>query len=408
MTGKVSAKKPLSVDKSRFIEVVEKSANPHILILRPHGFGKSYLINLLCSYYDRTRCDEFEQNYKTSYIANHPTTGKNKYFLLKFSFSSLSGKTVEEFQKNFCKIVIDSLKDFVAANKGFDFQIEEEFSNDPAFVFTSLCLSFSHQYPGEKIYLVIEDYDNYAYDVLFDNRTELANLDFVTDFYEAVKSVLNVAVGRTFITGVFPIALGSLFNGGLNSINNFTTYRAYQDIVGFTESELEEQLDIYLRSGKIKKEKDVILQDLKNVAGGYIFTPYSDGPLYNPRECTNLIHKLIDTNTNIASADSRYQQRLNTLLDLSEGIDLVKLLSKITAMEPIRLTAVASFLRLTVIKEYSEDELLSLLFYLGYLAIVPDSIKKMGTVALTCPNQHIRSYFEKYCKDKKIDLDPEQ
>ncbi len=408
MAERISVKKPLSVDKSRFIEVVEKNANPHILVLRPHGFGKSYLINLLCDYYDRTKKDDFEQNYKTSYIANHPTPNKNKYYLLKFSFSSLSGTTVEDFQKNFNETVMDSLKTFIEANKDFDFRIEGDFVNDPSFVFTSMCLSFSRQFPGEKIYLIIEDYDNYAYDVLFENKTEFSNLDFVIDFYEAVKSVLNVTIGRTFITGVFPIALGSLFSGGLNSVNNFTTYRAYQDIVGFTQSELEEQLDIYLRSGKIKQEKDVILKQLKDIAGGYIFTPYSDGYLYNPRECTTLVHKLISPRSKVESVDVRYQQRLNTLLDLSEGIELKNLLSKIIAMEPIKLTAITNFLRLTVVREYSSDDILSLLFYLGYLAIVPDSIKKMGSVALACPNQHVCEYFKNYCQDKKISLSDEE
>lgn len=404
MVGKSNVKKTLSVDKSHFIEVIEKSANPHILVLRPHGFGKSYFINLLSDYYDKSKIEEFEQNYKTSYIAMHPTPLKNKYHLLKFSFSNLSGDTVEVFKKNFNKIILDSISSFLKANKGFEFVVDKEFASDPIFVFTSMCLSFSHQYPGEKIYLVIEDYDNYAYDVLFENRTEFANLDFINDFYEAVKSVLNVTIGRTFITGVFPIALGSLFNGGLNSINNFTTYRAYQDIVGFTENELEEQLDIYLRSGKIQQEKSVILNQLKDIAGGYIFSPYSDASLYNPRECTSLVHKLIDPKDKVESVDDRYQSRLNTLLDLSEGLNLKDLLRKIINMEPIKLTAITNFLRLTVIKEYTADDILSLLFYLGYLAIVPDSIKKMGSVALTCPNKHISDYFKKYCDEKKIDL----
>ena len=412
---KVDFDKPLSIDKSNFIEVWEKSGNTHVLMLRPHGFGKSMFTELLDNYYDHSKSDVFIKNYGNTYIANHPTKNKSNYRVLRISFGNLRGCAVEKFEQVFSKDVADGIRDFAKKNPDLEFIIDENFVNAPDFLLTSLCLNFTQQFPGEKIFLIIEDYDNFAYDVLFENTIELCEIDMVTDFYNAIKSELNIVIGRTFITGVFPVSLGNLFDG-VNSIANYSTYRNYHDIVGFNEDDLNQFLDdrISFHGRKTKtsknakqqsKNKTQLLDELKDVAGGFVFSPHVSSNLFNSRNCEYYLQKEFSSDDPLEKERERYFQRLTTLLDLSNINDKDKLLSDICFGRRIKIGTINNFLRLTLVKNYQKDELLSLLFYLGYLTIDCNSIKTVGSAALICPNKFMEGMFREYCEDKNIDVD---
>ena len=394
--------KALNVDKSAFVETLEKCGSSHVLMLRPHGFGKSHLMDLLFSYYDKSSLASFNEKYAGTYIRMHPTTLKNSFRVLRFVFSSLGGADEQEFEANFKKIVLDGLDAFLKRNPDVDFALDDDMKADPIFALTGLCLNFSQQFPAEKIYLLIEDYDNFAYDVLFENRMELASADFLVVFYESIKSVLNVTIGRTFITGVLPIAFGSLFGeNGLNVVRNFASFRSFVDLDGFTAQELGAIAPDFAGKGKLGGVEKIV-QDLDATAGGYVFSPYSADPLYNPRDTAAYLQEKKTDGT-----DEKYQKRLNTILDLSQGFDLKDLIDRILRRDLIKLTSVTPFLRLSLVSSYNNSDLLSLLFYLGYLSMARDSIKKTGAVALVCPNDHIAGFFRRYYEDKKLDALPD-
>lgn len=412
---KVDFDKPLSIDKSQFIEVWEKSGNSHVLLLRPHGFGKSMFTELLDCYYDHSKSSQFSQHYGNSYIAFHPTKNKNNYRVLRISFGELTKCTLDQFHERFCKAVSDGIKAFAKNNPDLEFQVDENFIDAPDFLLTSLCLNFAQQFVGEKIFLIVEDYDNFAYDVLFDNRTEFCDLPIVTDFFNAVKSELNIVIGRTFITGVLPVAFGSIFEGA-NSLTNITTYRNYHDLVGFTDSNLDQFLDdrisFHGRKDKASKEakqpektKDQLLADLKEIAGGFVFSPHVNNTLFNSRTCEYYLHKEYTKEDPLKAERDRYFQRLTTLLDLCNIPNKQQLLSDICNGRKIKISSINNFLRLTLINNYKTDELLSLLFYLGFLTIDLNSIKTIGSAALVCPNKFRQNMFREYAKSKNIDID---
>jgi hypothetical protein len=395
--------KTLSVDKSGFIETLEKCGNAHVMMLRPHGFGKSHLIDMLFQYYDKSSAEVFNENYAGSYIRMHPTPLKNGFRVIKFVFTGLRGVAEDSFDDSFRKCVADGLSDFVKRNSDFEFAgaIEDEIKDDPIFAFTSICLNFSQQFPSEKIYLLIEDYDNFAYDVLFENRMDLVFKDVVNDFYDSIKSVLNVTIGRTFVTGVFPIELGSLFGeSGQTTVRNLASFRSFANLTGFTSEDIKYLITDYVGKGRAKRSAEEIMRDLDERASGYIFSPYGSEQLYNPRDCSAYLHGKKN-----ADEIERYQKRLNTILDLSQGIDLKDLLDKIFKKSLLKLTNVTPFLKLSLVSSYNLSDLLSLLFYLGYLTMAPESIKKTGAVALVCPNKHMESFFRKYYEEKKFDQD---
>ncbi len=402
MAESKSADKPLSVDKSAFIETLEKCGVSHVMMLRPHGFGKSHLMDMIFSYYDKSSASAFNEKYAGTFIRMHPTPLKNSFRVMRFVFTDLSGLPEDRFDDAFRTVISSEILDFLRRNPDIDSAVtEDDVRSDPVFAFVNLCLNFSQQCPGEKIYLLIEDYDNFAYDVLFDNRMDLVDNPLVTDFYDSIKSVLNVSVGRTFVTGVFPISFGTLFGeNGTNVVRNLAPFRAFAGITGFTRDELSDLLLKSTSRSKGKKSVDDMILELNSKAGGYVFSPYGTDGLYNPRDVEHYLK-------GGKGDDDKMQKRLNTILDLARAVDHRDVISRIVGGELLKLTNVTPFLKLSLVSSYQSSDVLSLLFYLGYLSMAPDSIKKTGAVALVCPNDHIRGLFRRYFEDKKLDADPE-
>ncbi|MBQ8707493.1 MAG: AAA family ATPase [Succinivibrionaceae bacterium] len=77
------------IDKTRFLEIYEKSGASVSLFLRPRRFGKTMFTELLRYYYDRAFVSECDRLFKGCYIASHPTAHKNSFYVLQFDFSTM-------------------------------------------------------------------------------------------------------------------------------------------------------------------------------------------------------------------------------------------------------------------------------------------------------------------------------
>ncbi|MGL5087371.1 MAG: AAA family ATPase, partial [Clostridium sp.] len=77
------------VDKTNYIEKLEKLHDKYIFFLRPRRFGKSLFISMLENYYDINKKDDFERIFNETYIGKNPTDKRNDYLILKFNFSGL-------------------------------------------------------------------------------------------------------------------------------------------------------------------------------------------------------------------------------------------------------------------------------------------------------------------------------
>ena len=77
------------IDKTKFIETLENAAGNISLFLRPRRFGKTLFTEILYYYYDRSLQDQANEYLKNTYIYEHPTPNKGKYFVLKFDFSGI-------------------------------------------------------------------------------------------------------------------------------------------------------------------------------------------------------------------------------------------------------------------------------------------------------------------------------
>ena len=89
------------VDKTQFIEMLEKESNPNQFFIRPRKFGKSLFLSMLSYYYDMLRVNCFQELFGGLYIGKNPTPLKNSYAVMEFDFSGLDTSSPENFIKSF-------------------------------------------------------------------------------------------------------------------------------------------------------------------------------------------------------------------------------------------------------------------------------------------------------------------
>lgn len=57
-------KHPFTIDKTRYIERLERNGLRAVFLSRPCGFGKSHFADTLSTYYDRNAADRFDHRFR--------------------------------------------------------------------------------------------------------------------------------------------------------------------------------------------------------------------------------------------------------------------------------------------------------------------------------------------------------
>ena len=379
------------VDKTKYIEKLEDLPQPYITFLRPRKFGKTLFTSTLENYYDIKKKDKFEQLYKETYIGKHPTPLKNSYHILRFNFSGIDTSTVDTTINGFKREVGSSIKLFVQ-KYGLDFYVnmEDEAEN----ILDNLIKSFIVQKSNDKIYVIIDEYDHFANELLgFDTdqfKTLVSKNGKVRKWYEILKKGTETVIDRIFITGVAPITLDSL-TSGFNIGTDITRDEEFNEMLGFTETELVELMN----AQKISKEKEAeMLPIMKENYDGYKFSINGKEKIYNSTMCLyflsnytrleKLPESLVDIN--IASDYSK----IGKMLDLCKGEKRAEIIEKTVSGEGILSEITQKF---NPAMEFTDMDLVSMLYYLGYLTIVKE---ELGMPELKVPNKVMREIYSDY------------
>ena len=384
------------VDKTKYIEKLENLPEKRIMFLRPRKFGKTLFTSVLEYYYDKNKADEFEELYKNTYIGKNPTKLKNSYSILRFNFSGINTENEETTMIGFKEKVIISITGFINAY-GLDFYINENQTVEG--ITRSLIEAFKIQKPKEKIYVIIDEYDHFANELLGFHPEHFKNLvsknGRVRNWYEVLKEGTETVVDRIFITGVAPITLDSL-TSGFNISKDITQDIRFNDMMGFTQSELIEILSNQEIWGE---EQEKILPIMKENYDGYKFSLKAENQIYNSNMCLYFLSEytwsriipdeLVDMN--IASDYSK----IGKMLDLCKGENRLEILRKTVQGEPINNNIVEKF-NPTI--EFNETDMISMLYYLGYLTI---SGEDLGMPELTIPNK-VMKQIERYSEFEDI------
>ena len=379
------------VDKTMYIEKLENLPETNIMFLRPRKFGKTLFTSVLENYYDKNKIDSFEKLYGNTYIGKNTTKLKNSYCILRFNFSGIDTSTEEATIRGFKKEVASSIEVFINRyNLEFHVNKEDEAEN----ILDNLFKSFYIQKPQDKIYVIIDEYDHFANELLGFNPEQFRGLvsknGKVRKWYEILKKGTETVVDRIFITGVAPITLDSL-TSGFNIVTDITQDEEFNEMIGFTEEELKE----ILKNQEISlKEQEKIIPIMKENYDGYKFCLKAKNQIYNSNMCLYFLSryirlgeipdKLIDTN--IASDYSK----IGKMLDLCKGENRLEILRKTVQGEPIVNTIVEKF---NPAIEFTENDMISMLYYLGYLTI---SGELVGIPELTIPNKVMKEIYADY------------
>lgn len=379
------------VDKTEYIEKLENLSEKRIMFLRPRKFGKTLFTSVLENYYDVKKSDKFEELYGNTYIGKSPTENKNKYHILRFNFSGIDTSTVESTINGFKNEVLSSIQVFVS-KYSIDFYVnwEQEAEN----VLDNLIKSFGVQRENEKIYVIIDEYDHFANELLGfapDKFRDLVSKNGkVRKWYEILKKGTETVIDRIFITGVAPITLDSL-TSGFNIGKDITQDSRFNEMMGFTQEELIEMLD---RQKISKEEQEEILPIMKNNYDGYKFSIGANKQIYNSNMCLYFLSeyiwsreipsRLIDMN--IASDYSK----LGNMLDLCVGENREEILERTISGEGIASEITEKF---NPAIEFTEKDMISMLYYLGYLTIAGE---EFGYPKLKIPNIVMKEIYSDY------------
>ena len=379
------------VDKTKYIEKLENLPETSIMFLRPRKFGKTLFTSVLENYYDKNKADKFEILYGNTYIGKNPTKLKNSYCILRFNFSGINTENEESTMKGFKEKISISIDGFTK-KYGVDFFVNQEQTTEG--ITRSLIEAFKFQKPEEKIYVIIDEYDHFANELLGFYPEHFRNLvsknGRVRKWYEVLKEGTETVIDRIFITGVAPITLDSL-TSGFNIGKDITQDVRFNEMMGFTKEELVE----ILNNQEISiEEQEKILPIMKENYDGYKFNIKAENQIYNSNMCLYFLSeyiwsrkvpdKLIDMN--IASDYSK----IGKMLDLCKGENRLEILQKTVQGEPIVSDIVEKF---NPAIEFTETDMISMLYYLGYLTI---SGELVGIPNLTIPNKVMKEIYADY------------
>ena len=393
------------VDKTMYIEKLENLPETNIMFLRPRKFGKTLFTSVLENYYDKNKIDSFEKLYGNTYIGKNTTKLKNSYCILRFNFSGIDTSTEETTIRGFKKEVASSIEVFINRyNLEFHVNKEDEAEN----ILDNLFKSFYIQKPQDKIYVIIDEYDHFANELLGFNTEQFRNLvsknGKVRKWYEILKEGTESVVDRIFITGVAPITLDST-TSGFNIARDITKNIRFNDMLGFSK----EDVKYLMKEIDMPEEKqEEVLPIIKENYDGYIFSDEIDNnelnnyKLYNSNMTLYFLNeycrlKEIPKKLGDINILSDYR-KIEAFMDLCQNMNKIELLEKIVAEEPVESKLTEKF---NAEISFGEKELISLLFYLGYLTIKEN---EFGVLKFIIPNEAIRTiysnYFLEYIKRK--------
>ena len=387
------------VDRTSFIAEMEKLGNRNLLFARPRRFGKSLWISTLHHYYDIRFKDEFEKLFGNLYIGKNPTPNRNKYIVLRFQFSGIDVSTDEKaysgFRKNVLRGITQCMQFYPQYFSHEDkTKVEQESSAEGIFQ-TFLSIYQGNRIPY-KIYTLLDEYDHFANELFTLDMERFQNIvsrtGFVRKIYELIKNAMGEGViERNFMTGVAPLTVDAM-TSGFNTLTHLALDNRFHDLMGFKKTEVE----AIMRSiGANETELPKIISDLTAWYDGYLFNDEATERLYNSdmvmyfaaqfEHLKAYPKKMLDTN--IASDYTKVRKIFVTNADEATYIPLLKQITSEGSVSA-NLTDIFNFE-----KVFEESDIISLLFYMGWLTI---SGMEEGEYIFKMPNRVIQELYYDY------------
>ena len=388
------------VDKTGFIEVIDHLDTKYPVLLRPRRFGKTTFVQMLLCFYDISIKDKYNEIFKGTNIIGKNLPTHNTYHVINFDFSGVSGDNSKDLITNFNHKLAEAFTNFNRRYPDFNFNCEQEELSPSAFI--GKFFSHYEMYAKAKnLYILIDEYDNFANDVLSNNRdlfkTITQSNGFLKDFYKTIKTFTNTVVAKTFITGVSSVSLDSL-TSGFNIAKNVTCHPRLNEFAGFTKDELVGLIEKLVDTKAFNTTADAIAEKMRNAYNGYAFSQIAKNTLFNASMCLNYI-SYIDTYRTLANPENIVD--IACAFDKSKVADIISFTPKNVLQKiskdylkrgALSLTELAQGINLNQLDQYNLQTSLSVLYYLGYLTIKNDG--DPTKLRLVCPNKMMKYMFD--------------
>ncbi|MBF0219619.1 MAG: AAA family ATPase [Gammaproteobacteria bacterium] len=391
----------LYLDRTQTISAIE-SIGRQLLFLRPRRFGKSLLLSMLENYYDINRADEFASLFGNLAIAANPTPNHNRYFILKWNFSVVDANGDHEHIARGVHSHINSSINFFSARYHHRLPAAIELDESNALRSLENLLSAISRL-GHPLYLLIDEYDNFANEVMSSRERgkqrydELVNSEGVLKtLFKGVKAAAEgQGLERVFIVGVSPIVMSDI-TSGYNVAKNISNHPDLSRACGFTREEVMViNRQIAAQCQQPPEKADAAMALMQSFYNGYRFTLDDDERLYNPtlslyfwdewQTRCKFPRDLLDANL------AMDRNRIAYVARLPHGQAVVA--QALNPQQPLTVGKLANDFGIEAILNNPPDGafLSSLLCHLGVLTI--DGVTPFDELTLRIPNQVIRSLY---------------
>ena len=353
-----SVNSEIYIDKTGLIEYTNRVINTlqgYVCISRPRRFGKSMAANMLTAYYSRG-CDSRElfNEFEISKSMDFEKY-RNKYNTISLNMQEFLSRS------NNIDELIDRVKKLVLRD------IKKEYQEVDYFDDTDLIESIQDVYEEKKcpFIVIIDEWDCIFREFRQDKEAQEKYLDFLRDLLKD-KACIHLA----YLTGILPIKKYGT-HSALNMFDEFSMLNPgpLASYVGFTEKEVEALC--------IQYKMDI--EEVKTWYDGYSFS--SEPSVYSPRSVVNsMLFGKIENYWN----QTETFEALQAYIDMNfEGLkdDVLSMI----AGESVPVNTGSFTNDMTTFR--TEDDVLTLLIHLGYLAYDSDN----KTVKI--PNNEVRNEY---------------
>lgn len=254
--------KYLYVDKTEVIHGLIESGKYYFLS-RPRRFGKSLLIDTIHELFEGSK-----ELFDGLWIENH-WNWERKHLVIKLSISKI------DYQKLGLYEALNVEIDHIAVKLGIKLD-----SANLKGRFNELLEKASIQ---EKVVILIDEYDKPLIDYLNDPDRLNENREVFKQFYSVLKDA-DQNIRFLLITGVSRFSKVSLFSD-LNNLRDITLIGQFDDLVGITQEELEENFASEI--AELQQREPQILDKIRNWYNGYTWG--RSKKVYNPFSLLNFM-----------------------------------------------------------------------------------------------------------------------
>lgn len=390
------------MDRTSHIALIEK-AGLQLLFLRPRRFGKSLLLSMLENYYDMAKANEFENLFGDLAIGKNPTPKHNQYLVMTWDFSNVNPEgSAHEIRQALHRYLNKCIQEFALYYQPWlSVKIEIE-PVDAQASFQSLLTAV--RLSSHRLYLLIDEYDNFANEVLM-GRGEISSSRYkallsaegaLKAIFKAVKSGSGGrGLERVFITGVSPVLMSDI-TSAYNVAENIYFKPAFNDLCGFNEFEIQKILSQIVKQCGFSDEKlTEALNLMQTFYNGYCFSDMNNQTIYNPtlvlyfwkffQEYCRFPRQMLDDNLAID------RSKLTYLSGLSKGIPII--FQGLNETPPLSLKQLANRFGVDDMLNSTKDTtfIISLLYYLGILTLNGET--EFGEWRFKIPNLVVRKLY---------------